>query len=159
MTDKRSTHLRIDFQVREIPEEGSSINARFITFGDDISMDNIRDFFDRCGHATDTIFNGGGPARRNVIKLKHAHDIVKKVELIKLVRQWANLTLKEAKDLVEQPAGSALVLCKDSKDADLCVSECKRLGIDGVEAVSVSENTLKQLVSNNVPKCTSQGLW
>lgn len=158
MVDKQSTHLRIDFQVREIPEEGTSINARFITFGDDISMDNIRDFFDRCGYATDIIFNGGDQ-RGNVIKLKHAHDIVKKVELIKLVRQWANLTLKEAKDLVEQPAGSVLVLCKDGKDADLCISECKRLGIDGVEAVSVSENTFKQLVSNNVPKRTSHGLW
>lgn len=158
MTDKRSTHLRIDFQVREIPKEGTSIDARFITFGDDVSMDDIRDFFDRCGYATDMIFNGTGGRRHNAIKLKHTIS-AKKIDLIKLVRKWTNTSLRDAKDLVEQPAGSALVLCKDSKDADLCVSECKRLGIDGVEAVSVSENTLKQLVSNNVPKCTSQGLW
>jgi hypothetical protein len=51
--------FRIDFTIREVdcpPED-----ARGITFGDDVDVNSIFDFFNRCRDAAVTLFNGPRP--------------------------------------------------------------------------------------------------
>jgi len=51
--------FRIDFTVREIDVPAD--DARGITFGDDVSAEQIVDFFNRCRDAARTLFAPGPP--------------------------------------------------------------------------------------------------
>jgi len=128
----KQTRLRIDFQVREValnPDDASPEDARYVTFGDFCDIHDIKDFFDRCGIACDTMFQG---AQVPTALLIHGSTSGKTIDLIKLVRTLTGAGLKDAKDCVEQPFGSSLILFDNGKDAHHAFSLIKEAGITGV---------------------------
>jgi len=109
--------FRIDFRVSEILDEGSTDEARFVTMGDEVTLPNLYDFFQRCGLAIEHVFMG--LKRPMVLTLRK--DVnwykVSKINLIKAIRQLEDMPLKLAKDLVEKPQRTPLVHFKDEESA------------------------------------------
>jgi hypothetical protein len=106
--------LHIEFQVREILPDGmDQADARHITFGDDVQLGSIKDFFERCGIATDILFQGkrGSKVIRFATRPNHM------IQAIKVLRGLTGLGLLEAKNLAELPPGAALVVFEDGHDA------------------------------------------
>jgi hypothetical protein len=147
MSVRPPTRLRIDFQVHELtPEAGQE--PRYVTFGDEVDMGKIRDFFDRCGIACDIMFQGYKVSKC----LKQLVPTSQKINLIKLVREWTGLGLKDAKDVVELPVHHAMVLFRDGADADKCVEICKRMGMLDVIAESITQETFEEFARSKVPE-------
>lgn len=107
------THLRIDFVVREVCDDGSisADDLRFIRFGDDVPVHQAKDFFDRCGHAVGLMFKPEGP---HFIAL--ASPPPNKINTIKVVRELTNHGLKDAKDIVEAPSGTQFLSVRNYED-------------------------------------------
>jgi len=110
VSEQRRTHLRIDFIVQEVSDDGLTPDddLRYIKFGDDVPIPHVRDFFDRCGNAMSTMFRQGDA----VVCLVSSGP--NKIQLIKVVRELTGYGLKEAKDVVEAPSGTAVCITKDS---------------------------------------------
>jgi hypothetical protein len=141
------SRLRIDFQVREITAEAGQ-EPRYVTFGDEVDMGKVREFFDRCGLGVDTMFQGYKTAKY----IKQLVPAPNKINLIKLVREWTNLGLKDAKDVVELPTGRPMVLFREGADADAVVQICRRMGMPDVVSEPISEETFRELASQKVPE-------
>jgi hypothetical protein len=111
MNDAPKTHLRIDFIVREVSDDGLTPDddLRYVKFGDEVPIAHVRDFFERCGNAMGTMFRSTGGS-----VLEFVNTGANKIAVIKVVRELGGYGLKEAKDLVEAPMGTAIVVCKDS---------------------------------------------
>lgn len=125
-----SSRLRIKFQVQELLGPGEDPEqARYVTFGDDVELGRIKDFFERCGIATDLMFNGIRQAK--VVGFTVTPN--NKIEAIRHVRTLCQIGLKEAKDVVEKPLGHPAILCEDGRDADRVVERLFKAGFS-VEA-------------------------
>jgi len=113
MSTDRKTHLRIDFVVREVCDDGSVAedDLKFVRFGDDIDALSVRDFFERCGHAMGLMFRGDG-ART----LAFVNTGMNKINVIKAVRELTHHGLKDAKDLVEAPLGTPILIVESEHD-------------------------------------------
>lgn len=109
----RNTHLRIDFVIREVCDDGTvgEDDLRFIRFGDDVPTHQAKDFFDRCGHAVGLMFKPDGP-----YFIAFAGPPPNKINTIKVVRELTWLGLKEAKDIVEAPSGTQFLSVKNYDD-------------------------------------------
>jgi len=143
-----ATHLRIDFQVREVCDDGSvePEALRYVTFGDNVETSSkIKDFFERCGIATDMMFTEKLVSRS--IRLTKAP--VNKIGAIKAVRQLTGLGLKESKDLVEAQNGAPLVLFDNDADARDGYSVFQLCGV--VEIVIEAMNLPAAIIAN-VPR-------
>ena len=126
MNKVSTTCLRIDFQVREIlPDGRDASEARYVTFGDQVNFGAIKEFFERCGIATDMMFQGGNSA----VIMKRACQSINKIPMIKALREITGVGLKCAKDLIEQPIGCPIVAFKDSKDAENMMQVFVRQGV------------------------------
>lgn len=139
------TRLRIDFQVVEvgIDDNVSEKDFRYIKFGDFVDFCNIKDFFERCSIACEIAFaNSFWPT---AIKLMSVP--VQKINLIKCMRQWTGLGLKETKDLVESRVGKTLVYFNNLKDAKDAITLAKVNGITELELCSLSPSDLTNAVS------------
>lgn len=148
MTVRPPSRLRIDFQVRELVDPDSGLEPRYVTFGDEVDMGKIKDFFERCGLATDIMFLGYKTSKY----IKQLVPTQQKINLIKLVREWTGLGLKDAKDVVELHAGLPMVLFKDGEEADKIVDLCRRMNMMDVVSEPITEETYKELLHAKVPE-------
>ena len=130
-----SRRIRVDFTVREILESGDEGEPRGIVFGDDVSVHAIKDFFQRCGLATDMLFRG--TTQPQVIRF--SSNPANKINAIKVLRQLAVLSLREAKDIVEQPVGTPLISFDNPADAETCLRAFTNNGVKEVETAAVSD--------------------
>jgi len=142
-----TTHLRIDFQVREVCEDGSvpKESLRYVTFGDDVSPVDIKDFFERCGIATDLMFKGRSLPKVLTFNARPAQII----PAIKALRQMTGLGLKEAKDRCEAPPGTAVVYFVDGKDAEATIEHLRR---DGVFEAVITNAKPDEMFASGVPQ-------
>lgn len=110
---ERKTHLRIDFVVQEVSDDEtvSPEDLRYVRFGDDVRTGDVRDFFDRCGHAMGMMFRADGPA---TITLSSAGP--NKIAAIKVLRELGSYGLKEAKDFIESAPGTPILLVPHPDD-------------------------------------------
>lgn len=53
--------VRVDFVVREIDIDGGPEQARGVSFGEDIDVDELYEFFNRCRDGANLIFSGKRP--------------------------------------------------------------------------------------------------
>lgn len=148
MSVRPPSRLRIDFQVREIVDADSGLEPRYVTFGDEVDMGKIKDFFDRCGIATDIMFQGYKTSKY----VKQLVPTSQKINLIKLVREWTKIGLKDAKDVVELPTGRPMVLFREGADADMVVQVCRGMGMNDVVSESITEETYQELAAARVPE-------
>ena len=147
MSVRPPSRLRIDFQVRELTAEAGQ-EPRYVTFGDEVDMGKVKDFFDRCGIAVDIMFQGYKASKY----IKQLVPTSQKIGLIKLVREWTNLGLKDAKDVVELASGMPMILFRDGADADKCVEICRRMSMMDVVAESITQETFEELARSKVPE-------
>jgi hypothetical protein len=107
-TPPRNTQIRIDVVVREICSDGSvpDDDLRFVRFGEEVRPSGVGDFFQRSGHAMSLIF-------RNTFGVNAVSFVQvgpNKINMIKILRELGGYGLKEAKDLVEAPLGTTVLL-------------------------------------------------
>ena len=133
-----ATRIRIDFQVRETCSDGSvpETELRYVTFGDDMPTGRIRDFFERCGIATDMMFGG----KRSAHVIRFDRPCNNKILAIKLVREMTGIGLKEAKDVVEQPVGADLMVFENLEDADRAMAHIVGAGVTEVKCFKADIN-------------------
>jgi len=91
-----------------VTEEARKNDLRYIRFGDDVPIPHVRDFFDRCGNAMGLMFRQGSTV---LCLVDHGPN---KIALIKVVRELTGHGLKEAKDIVEAPSGTPVLVTEDS---------------------------------------------
>lgn len=127
--------LRIDFQVREVADDGMTLldpaDSRYVTLGDFIKATDIRDFFDRCGLAIDNLYHH----RVSGVVLVMRDKPVNKIASIKLLRDLTRCTLKDAKDLIEGAPGTQLVAFRDGRAATNAAADFYSTGGMHVEIV------------------------
>lgn len=129
--------LRIDFQVREVLDDGSPGDARYVTMGDDVDPAKVKDFFERTGLSVQALF-GTHQVVTGIVLRQRPRDII---GTIKLVRVLTGCGLKEAKDRVESPYGTVLVFAKGSDDTEHLRRAFRDHGISETESIPVDENT------------------
>jgi len=125
VADTPRTHLRIDFIVREVSDDGQTPedDLRYVRFGDDVPIAHVRDFFDRCGSAMGTMFRSTGGSI-----LEFVNTGANKIAGIKVVREITGYGLKEAKDVVEAAPGTAIVKCQDPYSLDFAAMMLNNAG-------------------------------
>lgn len=139
------SRIRIDFQVREVSAAGEEIpdsDLRYVTFGDEVNLADIRDFFDRSGIAVNMMFNGNRGAKFICMEGTPAN----KIWMIKRVREVTGLGLREAKDLVEAPLRTPFGYFEDGRDCDAAVSflnEDQTSGVVVARGANVQDLMLK----------------
>ncbi len=113
MNEPRKTHLRVDFIVQEVADDDSvpTDDLRYIRFGDDVQLADVRDFFDRCGNAMGLMFRATGPS---TITLTSCGP--NKIAAIKVLRELGGYGLKEAKDFIESPGGTPILIVPHPDD-------------------------------------------
>lgn len=123
--------FRIDFQVREVMNDDEDpTDARYVTFGDEVPLSKLKDFFERCGISVDLMFKGMKSA--SYLRLTNS-DMVTKIQAIKALRSVTGISLKEAKDRIEMPAGTPLVFFSCSEDAEVTIQAFKMNGVDDLD--------------------------
>ena len=97
--------------IREVCDDGSvsEDDLRHIRFGDDVPVTGAKDFFDRCGQAVGLMFRQGA----QVLILRTSP--INKIAAIKALRSLSDMGLKEAKDYVESPLGTPILLIENSE--------------------------------------------
>lgn len=147
----KPTRLRIEFQVTEVPTESVDAthddqNMRFVTFGDFVNFHDVVEFFERCGVAVNTMFLGSAsPCVIRLTKLQPRN----KIQLIKLLREWTAIGLKEAKDLVESPDGTPLCFFDDGRRAREAIAQAIRYDVTELELATAS---MAEVMKHNTPK-------
>jgi hypothetical protein len=128
-----SAHLRIDFTVREVLEGEDQSSARYVTFGDDVDIESVKDFFERCGISVDLLFHG----RRSGKVIKLSGPTHAAIQAIKAIRQLTGVGLKEAKDAFERArnSGSAMVAFPDGRYAEEGIQVFKASGFNECEVI------------------------
>lgn len=120
------TKIRIEFSV------GSERDGRWITFGDNVELDDIEEWFAFTGQAISRMFNVG-PTRpwhvgysASAIATAHAQQVAgnayinvvpNKIAAIKVVREFSGCGLKTAKDAIEVVFGGTIALCESRTTA------------------------------------------
>lgn len=112
----------------------TAADGRTISFGDDVSMIGLRDWFDRVGRAVTMVFVPGGP-----IGLVCIDGGNRKIEAIKKVRHYSQIGLREAKDFVE---GNLKLIFKNAEAAAAMTNDLKTLDCSVVAAVFEEINGL-----------------
>ena len=110
----KPSHLRIDFVIRELSPDGSvpEDDLRFVRFGEEVALDAAKDFFQRVAEAVGLLFPAAGAYVARFVDVG-PH----KIEVIKALRVLGGYGLKEAKDLVEAPPGTPILLLESSTHA------------------------------------------
>lgn len=121
----RNTHFRVDFVVREVCTDGSlpEEELRFVQLGDDMHRGDLFDYFNRVRDAVQALFPQTGPV---VLLFDHAGS--NKIQLIKAIREVTGLGLKEGKDMVECPLGTAVMSFDDPRHAEKIAKKLEEAG-------------------------------
>ena len=96
--------FRIDFVVREldVPDDQS----RGISFGDDVPLDGIFDFFNRCRDAVSALFVAPpNKTRPNIVDGDRAREALKKLNALGKVAQQQQPHQKPMDPHLHQPGG------------------------------------------------------
>lgn len=104
---RRPTKVRVEFAV------GSQEDGRWITFGDDVELYNIAEWFRFTGEAITRMFNTGHVAAQVRLRTNGPN----KINTIKIVREHLSCGLKEAKDAVEGVYGGLVGVFEDDREA------------------------------------------
>jgi hypothetical protein len=125
VTEPRKTHLRIDFMVQEVADDEtvSPDDLRHCRFGDDVALSDVRDFFDRCGHAMGLMFRALGPS--TIVLTSPGPN---KINAIKALRALGNYGLKEAKDFIESAPGTPILVVPHPDDINEAVKQLSMAG-------------------------------
>jgi hypothetical protein len=123
--------IRIDFTVRHPTSE------RFITFGKDVQVGEIKQFFEDASNSVALLFSTDGPRGIYFVRDSSGRPTTYwgrtnsgldgcKIPLIKVVRMITLSSLKEAKDSVEAATSSdiPMFVCKNMEDAKRAVELC-----------------------------------
>ncbi len=121
----RNVHFRVDFVVREVCTDGSipDDELRYVQMGDELRRVDIFDYFNRVRDAVQMLFPVLGPV---VVLLDSVGP--NKIQVIKAIREITGLGLKETKEMVEAPLGTALLSFDDPRHAE---SEARKLEAAG----------------------------
>lgn len=121
----RNTHFRVDFVVREVCTDGSvpEEELRFVQLGDEMHRADLFDYFNRVRDAVQMLFPRLGP-----IVLVFDSTGGNKIQVIKVVREVTGLGLKEAKDVVEAPLGTAVMSFDDPHQAERAAKKLEAAG-------------------------------
>ena len=124
--------LRIEFSVREPGTE------RYVTFGDDVSPGDVRDWFGRAALSVEQLFNA--QVRPRAIAARPG-ALNNKINAIKAVRDVSGIGLRDAKDVVEACAADpsrSLLVCEDERDVPAIVAAFAACGVS-VEGKDVDD--------------------
>lgn len=137
--------LHIEFNIKE-PETG-----RFVTFADDISVENVKDWFIRMALGVEHLFNMEGGARTATIK-DISNGYGGKIGAIKLVRELTGCGLREAKDLIENSLSSntPTMVCNDGMTADRVVEGFRHMNV--VVEVNHTGVDIENLMMAQIPR-------
>ena len=121
----RNTHFRVDFVVREVCTDGSvpEDELRFVQLGDEMHRADLFDYFNRVRDAVQMLFPRLVPV---VLLLDSAGG--NKIQVIKVVREITGVGLKQAKDMVEAPVGTALMSFDDTRHAERAAKKLEDAG-------------------------------
>jgi hypothetical protein len=145
----RRTTFRIDFLIREVCDDGSvpEEDLRHIKFGEDLRQSQMFDAFNRYRDAVGLMFPNQGP-----MVLAFASVGGNKIQVIKAMREITDLGLKEAKDLVEAPCGTAMMVFSDLTLAELAAKRFADAGAQ-VRLRSQEADDLNHRPGGLVPLC------
>lgn len=124
-SNQRNVRVRVDFVVREICDDGSvpEDELRFIRMGDDVAPTHVSDFFTRVGNAINLIFPPIGDQQ-----VYFADRGPNKINLIKLLRDLGSYGLNDARQLVDAPLGTPILIIRDSSDVSFVCQEFDAVG-------------------------------
>ena len=115
------TKIRIEFSV------GSERDGRWITFGDNVELENIEEWFSFTGQAVSRMFNVGttrpwhvgysGAAMNQINSSGYSSVVPNKIAAIKAVREFTGCGLKTAKDAIELLFRGTIALCESRATA------------------------------------------
>ncbi len=147
MPQARNTRIQIDFVVREVCDDGTvpEEDLKYVRFGDEVAHSMVKDFFDRSGEAMGLMFKSTGS---HVIAFTSTGP--NKISVIKVVRELTGYGLKEAKDVVEAPMGTAVIIVSCADDER---EICTRLNLAGA-----SVSTRRLLATDEGPRGTIPAL-
>lgn len=117
--DLKSKKLRVEFSV------GSEKDGRWVTFGEDLELNGIAEWFRFTGEAISRMFNAG-PSAVEVRMVTPNNN--KKIETIKTVRTFTGSGLKTAKDAVEMLYGGLLGAFEDGTRGHEYAAELRKHG-------------------------------
>lgn len=141
------TKIRIEFSV------GSERDGRWITFGDNVELENIEEWFAFTGQAVSRMFNIGLMRPWHVgfcaatIATAHAqlaagnayiNVVPNKIAGIKVIREFSGCGLKTAKDAIEVGFDGTIALC-DSRATAISLRD--RLTIESGASLGTFEIT------------------
>lgn len=120
--DNQPTKIRVEFSV------GSQRDGRWVTFGDDVDLDGIEEWFRFTGEAVSRMFAIGTPrpwhvgitddhGTRLTIGSAPGATFPNKITSIKILREFTGCGLKTAKDAIEGYFSGTLALCESRADA------------------------------------------
>lgn len=111
--EKKDPLIKIEFQVT------CPTTNRFVTFGEHVHPNDIREWFIKAAMGVETLFATGS---MTCILMLDNQPILNKIGAIKLVREFTGVGLKEAKDLIECTTPDIipgfLMICPSLREAE-----------------------------------------
>jgi ribosomal protein L7/L12 len=121
------SRIRVDFVVREVAEDGSELppdeEPRGIRMSEVVPVAHLSDLFDRFCRASTLLMV---PAGRQAVSLQAVGTA--KINVIKVIRELTGLGLKEAKEAVESPLGTPIMVAGSAEFARQAAEALIRAG-------------------------------
>ena len=135
MQDDEDTLSKLELYVKF---EVTAQTGENVKFEGPVSLFGIRDWFDRAALGVSTVFGFDGPCR-----LKCTRSGMNKINSIKLVREYSNCGLKEAKDFIE---GNYVLHLPSLLKAKMFIKNLEELG-NSIVPASAEDNDIPLLVT------------
>lgn len=146
---KEQTKLHVEFTVRELVKPDSGIEPKYITFGDDVEPDMIKEFFTRCGLAASIVFSD---QTKSKLYITQKTCTTQKIDLIKAIRELTQVSLIEAKYIAELPTHSAMICFNNKNDAEYALEIFNSYGINNLVIESASDKGYEALLAAGAPE-------
>lgn len=134
-------------------------DGRELTFGEEVEPGKMNDFFDRIKQALYYVFIVN-TVSRCVVTIDPSERLVNKIQVIKIIREYTGLGLKESKDIAECSSPTyvrgALAWFETHNSADAFVRALQQAGVltvrismvdhkdDGKLAVAIANNKISK---------------
>lgn len=144
-----TARLRIDFAVREIlPDGHADDEVRFVKFSQEIDVSDIREFFENKGQAVGILFANLEVGTQS-ISFKAAPRVP--IKAIMALRRLTGLSLKDAKDKVDDWNIGPALFVHNSNDLEACFEAFSLQGIpkDFFVVKKVSET---EILASSIPQ-------